>query len=95
MSLIIEMLYKKPCTNQEHKLITKKVELSPKLRFILKPYIKGENVNIDLNNREKYLLSLLGIDDTFGSLECYNLNCKNKPCAKGYKIVYKVYLSQK
>ena len=92
MSLVVEMLHKEPC-NGKQEIITRKINLSPKLQFILQPYIEGNKINIDLNTTHKYLLYFLGIEDVLGALDCYNLNCVNKPCSRGYKIVYKVYLS--
>lgn len=90
MHLVIEMLYKKPCSNFQE-VLTRKVEFSPKLQFILKPYIENDKINIDLNDKHKYLLHFLGIEDVLGTLDCYDLTCENKPCTKGYKIIYRVY----
>ena len=92
MQLVIEMLHKKPCSGTQE-IVTKKIDLSPKLQFILKPYIEDNIINIDLNDKHKYLLHFLGVEDVLGTLECYDLNCKNKPCTPGYKIIYKVYLN--
>ena len=91
MHLVIEMLHKKPCSGTQE-IVTRKICLSQKLQFVLQPYIKDNQINIDLNNDHKYLLHFLGIEDVLGTLDCYDLNCVNKPCTKGYKIVYKVYL---